>query len=58
MLAADPVMEYLSEKDMRKAIEVVRKKMDKASKEMEFLEAARFRDEMFVMEQMFKERFG
>jgi len=31
MLAADPVMEYLSEKDMRKAIEVVRKKMDKAS---------------------------
>jgi len=43
---------------MRKAIEVVRKKMDKASKEMEFLEAARFRDEMFVMEQMFKERFG
>ncbi|MEJ5052886.1 excinuclease ABC subunit UvrB [Sphingobacterium sp. MYb382] len=58
MLAADPVMEYLSEKDMRKAIEVVRKKMDKASKEMEFLDAARFRDEMFVMEQMFKERFG
>ncbi|QBQ42354.1 excinuclease ABC subunit UvrB [Sphingobacterium psychroaquaticum] len=57
LLAADPVMEYLGEKDLRKAIEVVRKKMDKAAKDMDFLAAAKFRDEMYAMEQLFKERF-
>lgn len=58
LIAADPVMEYLGEKDLRKAIEVVRKRMDKAAKDMDFLGAAKLRDEMFAMEQMFKERFG
>lgn len=58
LIAADPVMEYLGEKDLKKAIEVVRKRMDKAAKDMDFLEAAKLRDEMFAMDQMFKERFG
>ncbi len=58
LIAAEPVMEYLGEKDLKKAIEVVRKRMDKAAKDMDFLEAAKLRDEMFAMDQMFKERFG
>lgn len=58
LIAADPVMEYLGEKDLKKAIDVVRKRMDKAAKDMDFLEAAKLRDEMFAMDQMFKERFG
>ncbi|WP_343556605.1 excinuclease ABC subunit UvrB [Sphingobacterium sp.] len=56
-IAADPVMQYLSEKDLKKAIDNVRKKMDKAAKEMDFLEAAKYRDEMFSLEKLYEERF-
>jgi len=58
LIAADPVMEYLGEKEIRKAIDTVRKKMEKAAKEMDFLEAAKLRDEMFAMEKLYAERFG
>ncbi|MEI2275217.1 excinuclease ABC subunit UvrB [Sphingobacterium sp. ML3W] len=57
-IAADPVMQYLSEKDLKKAIDAVRKKMDKAAKEMDFLEAAKYRDEMFSLEKLYEERFS
>lgn len=57
-VAADPVMQYLGEKDLKKAIETVRKKMEKAAREMDFLEAAERRDEMFSLENTYKERFG
>lgn len=58
MVAADPVMEYLGDKDLRKAIENVRKQMEKAAKEMDFLGAAKLRDEMFAIEKLYEERFG
>lgn len=58
LIAADPVMEYLGDKEMKKAIDNVRKKMERAAKEMDFLEAAKLRDEMFAMEKLYKERFG
>ncbi|WP_104385104.1 excinuclease ABC subunit UvrB [Sphingobacterium sp. HMA12] len=58
VIAADPVMQYLSEKDLKKAIDNVRKKMDKAAKEMDFLEAAKYRDEMFSLEKLYDERFS
>ncbi len=57
-IAADPVMQYLSEKDLKKAIDNVRKKMDKAAKEMDFLAAAKYRDEMFALEKLYDERFS
>jgi len=57
VIAADPVMQYLSEKDLKKAVDNVRKKMDKAAKEMDFLEAAKYRDEMFSLEKLYDERF-
>jgi len=57
-IAADPIMQYLSEKDLKKAIDNVRKKMDKAAKDMDFLEAAKYRDEMFSLEKLYEERFS
>lgn len=57
-VAADPLIAYMSEKDLKKAIDTVRKRMDKAAKEMDFLEAAKLRDEMFALEKSYKERFG
>lgn len=56
-IAADPVLQYLGEKELKKAIDTVRKKMEKAAKEMDFLEAAKLRDEMFSLEKVFDERF-
>jgi excinuclease ABC subunit B len=58
IIAADPLMEYMGEKEFRKAIETVRKRMEKAAKDMDFLGAAKLRDEMFAMEATYKERFG
>lgn len=57
-VAADPVLQYLGEKELKKAIDTVRKKMEKAAKEMDFLEAAKLRDEMFSLEKTFDERFS
>lgn len=51
-IAADPVVQYMSSADLQKAIDVVKKKMEKASKEMEFLEAAKYRDEMFALQEI------
>jgi excinuclease ABC subunit B len=51
-LAADPIVQYMSKPELKKAIENTRKQMATAAKEMDFLAAARFRDEMFALEKM------
>ena len=58
LIAADPVMEHLGEKDMKKAIDNVKRQMDKAAKDMDFLEAAKLRDEMFALEKLYASKFG
>ncbi|MBL0315865.1 MAG: excinuclease ABC subunit UvrB [Flavobacteriales bacterium] len=54
--AADPVLQYLSKPQLEKAIADTKKKMDKAAKDMDFMEAARLRDEMFKMKTLFDEK--
>src|SRR5690606_26401592 len=56
-LAADPVVQYMTKAEMQKSIDKTRKEMTKAAKDMDFLLAARLRDEMFAMEKVFAERF-
>lgn len=58
VVAADPLIEYMGEKDLKKAIETVRKRMEKAARDMDFLGAAKLRDEMFSLEKTYEERFG
>ena len=57
-IAADPIVQYMSKPEMQKSIDKTKKEMAKAAKDMDFLLAARLRDEMFAMEKMFQERFG
>ena len=57
-IAADPVVQYMTKPQMQKSIDQTRKDMAKAAKDMDFLMAARLRDEMFAMEKVFEERFG
>jgi excinuclease ABC subunit B len=46
-VAADPVVKYMSEEALKKAIDNTRKAMEKAAKQLDFIEAARLRDEMY-----------
>jgi len=57
-VAADPLVQYMSKAQLKQAIDKVRKDMEKAAKEMDFLQAAKLRDEMFALEKTFGERFG
>ena len=49
-MVADPLVEYLDENSLRKAIENTKTMMLKAAKEMDFMEAARLRDSMSKLE--------
>ena len=55
-LAADPVMAYLSKEDLTKMSERTKKAMEKAAKELEFIEAARLRDEFLAIQKLLKEK--
>jgi excinuclease ABC subunit B len=56
-IAADPVVHYMSQKELQKAIDTAKKDMMKASKELDFLTAARLRDEMYALEKLYNEKF-
>ncbi len=51
-LAADPVVAYLSLEEMTKLADQTRREMEKAAKELEFMEAARLRDEYLALQKM------
>ncbi len=55
-LAADPLIPYMNEKQLKEAIRKTRKSMEAAAKELDFIEAARLRDEMFGLEKLLKEK--
>jgi excinuclease ABC subunit B len=55
-LAADPVVQYMSAEALQKAIEKTEKAMKKAAKDLDFIEAARLRDEMFELKKLLKEK--
>ncbi len=48
-LAADPVAAFLSKEELTKMADRTRKSMEKAAKELEFMEAARLRDEYLAI---------
>ena len=55
-IAADPVVQYMSKEQLEKAMKYTRKQMEKAAKELDFMEAARFRDELFGLEKQLKQK--
>ena len=57
-VAADPIVQYMSKPELQKAIEKTKKEMNAAAKEMDFLQAAKLRDEMFALESILKEKEG
>ncbi len=49
-IAAEDYVEYSSKADLQKAIDKLKKAMQKAAKDLDFMEAARLRDEMLALE--------
>jgi len=55
-LAADPVVAYLGKADLIKMADRTKKAMEKAAKELEFMEAAKLRDELMAIQKLISER--
>jgi excinuclease ABC subunit B len=55
-LAADPVVAYLSKEELIKMADRTRKAMEKAAKELEFMEAAKLRDEYMAIQKLIDEK--
>jgi excinuclease ABC subunit B len=56
-IAADPVVKLMTREQLQKAIIRARKDMTKASKDLDFMLAARLRDELVALEEVFKVRY-
>ena len=54
ILAADPVVQFMSRPALEKAIAKARRSMQEAAKKLDFLEAAQYRDEMIKLEELLK----
>jgi excinuclease ABC subunit B len=52
ILAADPVVQYMNKEDIGKLIKKTQKSMEKAAKDLDFIEAARLRDELFELQKL------
>ena len=57
-IAADPVIPYMSADELQRSITKRRTEMVEAATRMEFMEAARLRDEVLKMEELLKNKFG
>ena len=57
-VAADPIVQYMSQTQLEKAIANVKKEMEKCAKELDFIQAAQYRDEMFRLKELLKEKYN
>ena len=55
-VAADPVIKYMNSEALEKVIDKTRKSMEKAASELNFVEAARLRDEMADLQKLLKSK--
>ena len=53
-IAADPIVQYMGKNDLQKVIQDTQAKMERAAKDLDFLEAARLRDELFQLRDKLK----
>ncbi|MPR34597.1 excinuclease ABC subunit UvrB [Salmonirosea aquatica] len=53
-IAADPVVQYMGKGDLQKLIAETQRKMEAAAKDLDFLEAARYRDELVQLKERLK----
>jgi len=55
-IAADPVVRYMGKSELEKAIDKAKTQMEKAARELDFIEAARHRDEMYALQELLSKK--
>ncbi len=55
-IAADPLIRYMDPGALKKTMENTRRAMEKAARELDFLEAARLRDEMYKLREILEKK--
>jgi len=55
-LAADPVEQYMSREQLERALRDARKQMEKSARDLDFVQAARYRDEMYRIEKLISDQ--
>ena len=55
-IAADPLIQYMNKEQLEKTIAKIERQMKAAVKELDFIEAARFRDEIFALREKLGEK--
>jgi excinuclease ABC subunit B len=55
-VAADPVVAYMAKPELEKLIQTTQKSMEKAAKELDFIEAARLRDELSQLKALLEKK--
>lgn len=55
-VAADPVVKYMNAEQLEKTMKQTKRAMEKAAKELDFMEAARLRDELFALDELLKSK--
>ncbi|WP_339608980.1 excinuclease ABC subunit UvrB [uncultured Roseivirga sp.] len=55
-VAADPVVAYMGKEGLEKMIQKTQKSMEKAAKELDFIEAARLRDELAELKELLRKK--
>jgi excinuclease ABC subunit B len=55
-LAADPLIQYMDKAALQKTLDKTKKAMEKAARELDFIEAARLRDEMYKLQGILDKR--
>lgn len=56
LVAADPIVEKMSRKQLEKAIENTTQQMQQAAKELDFIQAAQYRDEIIRLQQLLESK--
>jgi len=55
-IAADPIVAYMSKEELTKLADKTKKQMERAAKDLDFIEAARLRDELLELKKMVETR--
>lgn len=55
-IAADPVVSYMSKAELEKLMDRTKKQMERAAKDLDFMEAAKLRDEYFALKKLLEEK--
>ncbi|MEM6522892.1 MAG: excinuclease ABC subunit UvrB [Bacteroidota bacterium] len=55
-VAADPVVSYMDKDQLQKAVIKTQKSMEKAAKDLDFIEAARLRDELMELKKLLEQK--